>query len=444
MKRMTTKISHSSNGNGVLASDVTLRSEEIQEILSAPPSWMLKFGITTIFALILGFLFLSWLIKYPDVVTGQVKITTVNPPVQQISNSSGKLILLNKKDNQRVERDETIAIVENLLTEHTSRALQQYIEAVKVGMKIPNAPLPLADTLIVMGELQPGFNTLISAIKAYNRIITDPGFGKNINNLRMQINQYKSMNELNGAQLNLSRQDLENALTRYRINKELYEKNVISKVDFMLEEGKYIMAQQQLNDLGKIKIQNLISFTEYEKQVNDLQSQHDDKLFQTTYSIYEQINNIKNLLQQWEQRYVIKAPFSGTVSYLNSWAISKYVKQGDGLFTVVPDDQDYIGLVVVPSVNFGKIRIGQKVSLRMDSYPYAESGELTGKIKSITLVPGIDNNYRIEISLSNGLLSTNKKQFDYKPDMTGLAQIVTENISVLDRIFYQFRKLIAR
>jgi multidrug resistance efflux pump len=439
---MIKKINHTSNG--VLASDVTLRSEEIQEILSAPPTWMLKFGITTIFTLILCFLFLSWLIRYPDVVAGQVKITTVNPPVQQISNSNGKIILLNKKDNQRVKKDETIAVMENLLTENTSRSLQQYIEAVKAGLKIQNAPLPVADTLIVMGELQPAFSKLISAVKAYNRIVTEPTFQKNINNLRMQISQYKGLNELNTAQLELAKKDLDNALARYKMNKQLYETNVISKVDFMLEEGKYITAQQQLNDLGKVKIQNLISFTEYEKQVNDLQAQHDDKLFQTTYSINEEINNIKNLLQQWEQRYVIKAPFSGTVSYLNAWAVSKYVKQGDGLFAVVPDDQDYVGLVVVPSVNFGKIQIGQKVNLRMDSYPYTESGELTGKVKSITLVPGVDNNYRIEISLTHGLLSTSKKQFEYKPDMTGIAQIVTEDLSILDRIFFQFRQLISR
>lgn len=427
-----------------LVSDIHLRSEEVQEILSAPPTWMLKWGTTIIFFAILLLLFFAWLIKYPDVVVGQVKITTANPPVQLLSYTSGKIISLNKKDNEKINKDETIAIIENLLTETTSKALQKYIDSVKVSLRTRNVPLPVTDTLIILGELQPEFSKLSGLVKTFNRHIADPFFEKNINNLQAQINQYNKLTALSTAQINLSMQELENVQTQYKANKKLYENGTISKFDFMSEESKYIIAQRQVSDLEKNKIQNVIALTEYEKQLSELQFQHDDKLIETAFSLYEEINTLKNQLQQWEQQYVIKAPFSGIVSYLNSWAINKYIKQGEGLFTIVPDDKQYIGLALVPNTNFGKIQIGQTVNLKMDNYAYNELGELTGKIKSITLVPGIDNNYRIEIALDNGLVSTYKKQFEYKPDMTGVAQIITEDLSILDRIFYKFKKLIAR
>lgn len=424
--------------------DLTLRSEQVQEILAAPPSWMLKWGITVIFSLILMLLFFAWLIKYPDVIVGQVKITTTKPPVQQISYTSGKIVSLNKSDNQKVKKDETIATIENLLTVNNSQVLKQYVDSVGQGMKQPDKPLPLNESLGVIGELQPDFNKLTSFVKSYNRIITDPFFEKSLNNINAQISHYQRLVTLSSNQIFLSKKDLTNAVTRFQANKQLYENGAIPKLDYITEETKYILAQRAVDDIEKVKIQNEISLSDFDKQKNDLRFQHDDRLFQTAYSIYEELAAIKNQLQQWEQRYVIKAPFNGTVSYSSSWAVDKYVKQGDVLFTVVPENQEYIGLVIAPAVNFGKIKTGQKVLMRMDNYAYNELGELTGKIKSITLAPGADNNYRVEVLLDNGLTSTFKKQFEYKPEMTGSAQIITEDLSFLERIFYKFKQLLAR
>ena len=47
--------------------DIELRSEEVQEILAKVPHWMLRWGNVLFLSLILMLLFLSWLIKYPDI-----------------------------------------------------------------------------------------------------------------------------------------------------------------------------------------------------------------------------------------------------------------------------------------------------------------------------------------------------------------------------------------
>ncbi len=428
----------------ILASDITLRSESVQEILTSPPSWMLKWGTTIILCIILLVFFFAWIIKYPDVVVGQVKITTVNPPVQQVSYSSGKIISLNKKNNENVKKDETIAILENLLSENTGKALHRYVDVVQASLQKPGSTIPMADSLTVSGELEPDFNKLVSSVKVYNKMITDSTFKRNMTSLRAQIAQYNNMMELSSSQLNLSRKDMENALVKYKANVQLYENQAIAKFDFAAEESRYLAAQRQLIDLEKNRVQNLITLTDYQKQANDLQFQQEDRLFQTTYMLHEVLNNIKNQLQLWEQRYVIKAPFDGTLSYLNSWAVNTYVKQGESLFSVVPANQDYIAFALVPSANFGKIEIGQTVNMRMNNYAYNEFGELTGKVKDITAVPGSDNNYRIEISLDNGMVSSYKIKFEYNPEMTGAAQIITKDLSILDRIFYQFKELISR
>ena len=434
----------SENNKQEAAVNIHLRSEDVQDILSAPPGWMLRWSISIILLVILLLFFFAAFIKYPDIVAGQVKISTVNPPVQLMNYSNGKLIALNKNDKEKVKKDEVIAITENLLTEKTSREIQNYIQSIELELHNTGKPLSTFNQFSSLGELQPEFNKLNSLVQLYNRTVSDLFFQNNIKNIRAQIAQYKSLVDLSASQKSLSKKELESAGIKYQDSKQLFESGVISKSDFMLEESHYLLIQKQVGDLEKVKIQNLISLTDYGKQVNDLQAQHDDKLFEAAHLLYEEISTLKNQLRQWEQQYLIKAPFNGTLSYLNSWALNKYVKQGEALFTLVPEDQEYIALALVPGSNFGKIKPGQAATLRIDNYAYNELGELTGKIKSIALAPGPDNTYRVEIALDKGLLSTHKKMFEYKPEMSGTAQIITEDLSFLDRIFYRFKKLTFR
>jgi len=43
-----------------------------------------------------------------------------------------------------------------------------------------------------------------------------------------------------------------------------------------------------------------------------------------------------------------------------------------------------------------------------------------------------------------GLRTTYKKDLDYRPEMSGSAQIITEDLRLIERIFNQFRALVDR
>jgi hypothetical protein len=53
-------------------------------------------------------------------------------------------------------------------------------------------------------------------------------------------------------------------------------------------------------------------------------------------------------------------------------------------------------------------------------------------------------NYNIEVSLNKGMITSYNKTIEYKPEMQGQADIITDNKTVLARIFNQFRKLIEK
>jgi hypothetical protein len=89
-----------------------IRSEEVQEIISHMPSGLIRWGIGLIFFLFVVLLGISWFVKYPDVIKAKVIVTTNPAPVNLVSRSAGKILLL-KKDNEAVTKNEVIALIQN-------------------------------------------------------------------------------------------------------------------------------------------------------------------------------------------------------------------------------------------------------------------------------------------------------------------------------------------
>jgi hypothetical protein len=81
--------------------------------------------------------------------------------------------------------------------------------------------------------------------------------------------------------------------------------------------------------------------------------------------------------------------------------------------------------------------------IKLDNYPYNENGMLRGVVTNISTVPNKDT-YAIDVDLNNGLTTSYNKTLLYKEEMKGKADIITKNISVMDRIFFNFKKLVDR
>jgi hypothetical protein len=64
---------------------------------------------------------------------------------------------------------------------------------------------------------------------------------------------------------------------------------------------------------------------------------------------------------------------------------------------------------------------------------------MTGNIKSISLLPS-NETYLINVSLPYGL-KTKIADIDFKQELAGQAEIVTEDVSLLHRFFIKIRNL---
>ena len=115
------------------------------------------------------------------------------------------------------------------------------------------------------------------------------------------------------------------------------------------------------------------------------------------------------------------------------------------MFAIIPTKESgYIGKVKAPAQNSGKIKVGQTVNIRLANYPDREFGIVKGFIIAISLTPDKDGNLLINVSLPKSLETSYKKQIVFRQEMSGTADIVTEDLRLMERLLYQFRDIFKR
>jgi len=132
---------------------IELRSEEVQEILTKVPHWMIRWGNVLFLALILMLLFMSWFVKYPDIINSEALITTQIPPQKKYAKITGKLDAILVTDNQNVNNNQALAILENTANYKDVFKLKSVIDTIKVNSKYFHFPIDSLPILF-LGDIE--------------------------------------------------------------------------------------------------------------------------------------------------------------------------------------------------------------------------------------------------------------------------------------------------
>lgn len=153
-------------------------------------------------------------------------------------------------------------------------------------------------------------------------------------------------------------------------------------------------------------------------------------------------DSLHEALGRWEGKYVLRAPAAGTIAFTNFWNNNQNVAAGDKVFIVRPEETgEWLGQLLLPARSSGKVKVGQKVRVKLDNFPYMEFGFIWGKIRSKSLLP-VDNNYMLELCFPWGLQTTRGKALALNHGMKGRAEIITENKRLLERLLSPFKSLL--
>ena len=280
--------------------EIEIRSDEVQEILSHVPHWMIRWGISLIFVLIVMLLGLAWIIRYPEMVDGSVTITTEKAPIKLTAQGNGLLKKLHVQDGDVVTEGQVVALLENPLNEeavlflrHIVDTLQLHRDSSALGEFVFPQQTPR------FGELQEPFNRLRTTSAEYFMWTLNTYNYERIENLKEQVHYHKQLNNIVYTQKKLAQRDLDNTLDKYETDKKLFEKGVISRVELLEEQAKLTQKEQALEQLKTSLVQNNITITNLEKQLLELTFEQTEKIRQLTQEVTTLIDLIESQLEGW-------------------------------------------------------------------------------------------------------------------------------------------------
>ncbi len=186
--------------------EIILRTEAVNEILSAPPKWIVRWGISVVFLLIGIALILSSLIRYPDTLTSTATLTTLNPAITIVAKSSGKINQLLVANNQTIKKGSVLAVLENTANYNDVLLLDSTTDAISNKINLTDS-LPLINELtntLNVGSITSIYLQFLKSYKDYRIFIETNLQYREIAILNKELAEYSILFKKYDVQLNLS------------------------------------------------------------------------------------------------------------------------------------------------------------------------------------------------------------------------------------------------
>ena len=423
--------------------EVELRSEELQEVMGKIPPWILRRGISVLFGVVFVLLVGSAFFTYPDMIQAPVTLTGSTPPAGVIAFSSGKLDMLNTQDNQLVKEGEYLSVIHNAAMTDDMLYLKRFLDGLDIER---DSIFTMPEKNLLLGGIQSLYASFYIMLFNYNEYIRQQYYPNKIRLAKERITQY------NEQYMSLLRQQKITEEQKSLIDKNharssmMHEQGGISGRELDESRGRQLQGilseENMLNSINNMRIQ----LAQLNESVLDMEYQHTEKTNDFRSQIRSMTSQLKASIQSWEMSYVLMSPIDGRITFTRYWVSNQNVQGGEEVFSVIPvSESQIIGKAMLPVARSGKVKTGQKVNIRLDNFPDGEFGLLKGLVQKISLVPtasGGANFYVVEIDLPEGLYTNYKKELPSLPNMSGIADIITENMSLLERFVMPLKKIL--
>jgi HlyD family secretion protein len=405
------------------------------EIIGNPPGKLTQYGISFIFIFILIVMFFAWKIDYSDSIVSRIVINSNNPTVNVTAEYNDVVKQIFIANGNNVKMGDNVLLMKSDVNLDTINQLKQFLSRRDF---IQNNSAAFNGN--AMGALRNDFQVLYESIRKYNSLVDNK---LNLLKKNSLINENLSLNIqlkdlINQRKLSLERKRLyEN---EYKRSLELSKRSLISQNKLDASHSKLIESQISSSQIKfeTHKIDSLIS--KNKEQIILLSIENQEVVNQLKNQIESQRKVLTGELISWEKRHLIKAPIDGIISIPNNVYTHQNITNEQALFSIMPISTNLIGKIKVLEQGSGKINIGQDVTVKLDSYPFQEFGQVFGNVKNKS--KSIHESFIfIEIEIkqfnkeANELTTGYGKQVKYLPNMQGTVEIITQKKNILSRIF---------
>lgn len=415
-------------------------SEEVNEIITAVPPWILRWGISLVFLMLLMIVLVSALIRYPDIVKAPLKVNSLNAPKEVIAYQQGKLVKLLVTDGKWVKNHEALAFLESTA---------KHSDVIKLKNRLKDLNRQLTDSIskpdirlflprdLLLGELQDSYQNFYQEYVQYGNTLQGGFYLVQKAYLQKDLVEISKLQQQLLKQKKIQEKEFANVEEEYEAYKTLIAGKVISKMEFKQQENKYLSGKYPLEQTATALINNNSSYLTKQKELATLENtirEQQDKFMQA-------LNSMLTATDKWLLNYVVSATTEGKVSYVGILQENQYVRAGQELFMVNPGSTRFFGEMQIPQYNMGKVGLGQQVLVKLHSYPFEEYGAIKGKISYLTDVALKDSVFFAKIDFQSLPKQDAKNPVVLKQGMMADAEIITKESSLLQRFVRNVVKL---
>jgi multidrug efflux pump subunit AcrA (membrane-fusion protein) len=424
------------------AENIELRSYELREILGQVPKWVVRYGTILILIVLLMLFAGSALLKYPDIITARVILTTETPPAELTAKTSAKIDKFLVADREKVAGGQMLAVFESAAD---YRDVIRLMEIVGESFRPDTFIMADLPDNLMLGPVQDAYAVFQKRIQNYKGFLRLDYHNRKILSVTAELNKYRLFMQRLSDQESVLKRDYELALRQYERDSMLFTDQVISSSQLERSEAQKLTKLNEWKNIQTKLASSQIEVSNLQQEILELELKLEDSSRELLQSLRESYEMLKGQIAIWKEQYLIYSPFDGQVSLTRIWSENQYVEKGEVVLTVLPLRQGaIIGKMLLSAEGAGKVKEGHRVIMRFDNYPYMEFGTVSGRIKSVSLVPTNDQ-YAAEVRLDSTLLVTNYGiELIFQQNMPGSTEIITDQKSLFERIIDPFRSALGR
>jgi multidrug resistance efflux pump len=425
--------------------DIEIRSEEVQEILGTPPPWLVRYGTLMVFVLFVTLGWMSFWIKWPEVVDDDIQISFKEPPYRLIAQQGNYIQKVLVKNNRIVKENEVLIIFRNnadynevLSLEDKILSLKKFDDSTLLTFE-PSRDLPI-------GDLQEDLFKFLDSKNLYIQSMLGRYESSEPNNLRKQIANTERIISLQQQVTTTLSKQIEDAQVDLRNAEHRVKVDQISQDDANKSRNRLEDLKKDLLDQEAVIKARQSEITTMRARIGEAESGAVRNVKEAANECKDSFFRLRARLETWKKNYLLVSPGAGTVQIVgNNVSEGLFVKEGDELIAVIPaSGQKMVGRMNIPFIGSGKVKAHQKVIIKLENLPFQEYGTIQGEVLWKSRVTHSENQklvVPVEIDFPLGVVTSTGKSPDNNEELVGMARIITEEKRFIERVFQKVRAI---
>jgi len=331
----------------LLKSAFSTYGNEVEEIISHRPPWIIRWGTLCFFFFLLVICVVCWFIKYPDIVTAQATLTSINAPKPVVTAINGKLIKINVQENDAVKQNQVLGYLESTANHKEVLQLAANIDSIQNVLNI-NHPEQIGKFFNIsetqLGEIQIPFQTFSQAFLNFTSYLSNGFYLRKKSMLLIDKNNLEKLHVNLLNQKELEEQDIEVSQKTFNANQAMRDKKVLAELDYNDEKSKFINKKMTLPQMDNAIIGNESDQNAKQKEIAEL----DNMIMQQRIIFQQSLSTLKSQVDEWEKQYLLIAPVDGKVTFVSLIQENQQLQSNQTICYINPENSCKFRFILPP------------------------------------------------------------------------------------------------